>query len=215
MKICSIADPHVNTGITTPDADILTVSGDLTMDGSIKQLVKFRKWLDRQPQKHKIVIAGNHDFCLQDQNRQEAETVLGGNGVIYLKDESVVVEGLRFYGSPWQPWFHDWAFNLHRGVEIADKWKLIPQNVDVLLVHGPPFGYGDMTLRGERVGCIDLMAAIDKKRPRVTCFGHIHEDTGTWDYKGLKLINCSVGYNVGWNDVASREPAVFELEPQP
>ena len=211
-KICAVSDVHC-TDIQTEPADILTVSGDLTYRGSLDELAQFRKWLVAQPQKYKVVIAGNHDFCLEDPKRRAiAENMLGGDGIVYLRDQLTVVEGLRIYGSPWQPWFHDWAFNLERGTEIALKWAMIPENVDILLTHGPPFGYGDRTFwTKERVGCADLLAAIDLKKPRVTCFGHIHEDAGEWTRNGCKLINCNVGYKVG--EYPTPKPVVFELEP--
>jgi Icc-related predicted phosphoesterase len=88
---------------------------------------------------------------------------------------------------------------------------MIPEGIDVLLVHGPPHGYGDTVVRGERVGCEELTRAIDKKKPKVVCFGHIHEDTGVWKRNDSVLVNCSIGYRVGRKDVASREPFVFEI----
>lgn len=219
MKICSVADVHINQNgqahdrplITTPEADVLTVSGDLTIGGTIEQLVAFRQWLVAQPQKHKVVIAGNHDFCFEDKRSFEAQTIIGGPGITYLQDQETTIDGVRFYGSPWQPWWHDWAFNLLRGQEIAKKWAMIPEGIDVLLVHGPPHGYGDTVVRGERVGCEELTRAIDKKKPKVVCFGHIHEDTGVWKRNDSVLVNCSIGYRVGHRDLASREPFVFEI----
>ncbi|TXH11814.1 MAG: hypothetical protein E6R04_00965, partial [Spirochaetes bacterium] len=111
MKICSVADVHITPSgrahdrptITTPEADVLTVSGDLTIGGTIEQLIAFRQWLVAQPQKHKVVIAGNHDFCFEDRRSFEAQTILGGNGITYLQDQETTIDGVRFYGAPWQP----------------------------------------------------------------------------------------------------------------
>lgn len=215
MKICAVSDVHVTEfghfTLQTPEADVLTVSGDLTMRGNISELIKFRGWLAQQPQKYKVVIAGNHDFCLQNRDRQAAELILGGDGITYLRDQITEIEGFKFYGSPWQPWFHDWAFNLQRGPEIAERWSHIPEKVDVLLVHGPPHGYGDRTVSGERAGCEDLLKEIEKKSPRVVCYGHIHEDTGVWKFKDTVLANVSVGYRIGRRDTAARDPFVYEL----
>jgi Icc-related predicted phosphoesterase len=212
MKIAAIADPHANTKLVTPDADVLTVSGDLTMRGTLSELAVFRKWLVAQPQKHKIVIAGNHDFCLERKSEvQEAENILAGDGIIYLRDQSVTLDGVHFYGSPWQPWFHDWAFNLRRGYQLQEVWAKIPENVDVFLCHGPPFGYGDRTLAGERVGCEDLLEAIKLKKPKYTLYGHIHEDVGSWVVDGCQLVNCSVGYPVSWYMKQHDKAFVFDL----
>tara|TARA_Y100000296_G_C5174834_1_gene259491 strand:- start:2061 stop:2591 length:531 start_codon:yes stop_codon:yes gene_type:complete len=60
-------------------------------------------------------------------------------GIKYLNDSSITIDGIKFWGSPIQPWFHDWAFNRKRGNEIRKHWELIPTNTDVLLTHGPPF----------------------------------------------------------------------------
>lgn len=213
ISICAVADVHCQD-IKTPEADILAVAGDLTWRGNIKELTKFRTWLVKQPQRHKVVIAGNHDFCFENKNpdRHFAETMMGGDGIIYLKDQMTVVEGLRIYGSPWQFWFYDWAFNLSRGPALAAKWAQIPENLDLLIVHGPPMGYGDMTSRGERVGCEDLLAAIEAKKPKTAIFGHIHEDTGRWNLKtGTTLYNCSVGPDHAKNNKAG-QPVLFELD---
>lgn len=216
VKICAVADSHVCLQNLNPaqiePVDILTVSGDLTLRGNLKELSLFRQWVSKQPAKYKVVIAGNHDFCLEDTNsRAEAETVLGGDGIIYLRDSLAEIMGLKIWGTPWQPWFHNWAFNLNRGEDIRRKWDLIPEGLDLLLTHGPPFGFGDRTLRGERVGCEDLLSAIKQVEPKVTCFGHIHEDVGEWQIEDLKLINCSIGYEVGWHDRGVRGPFYFEL----
>lgn len=217
MKICSVADIHVtesNRPANMPEADCLTVSGDLTMDGSLKQLEAAAKWLRSQPHKYKVIIAGNHDFGLENpKTREEAEALFKGDGITYLCDQEATIEGIRFYGSPWQPWFHDWAFNETRGPAIAKKWALIPTGIDVFLVHGPPAGYGDRVNSGEHVGCADMLAAIGEKKPRMVCFGHIHESSGCWyTYENSILMNCSVGYRCGYHDTAKRIPFVYEYD---
>jgi len=99
---------------------------------------------------------------------------------------------LRVYGSPWQPEFCDWAFNLKRGKPCDEKWSLIPgsehckehgvSGVDVLLTHGPPHGHGDLCAHGEKVGCEDLLKHVEQRvKPAIHLFGHIHEGYGvTW-----------------------------------
>jgi Icc-related predicted phosphoesterase len=151
------------------------------------------------------VIAGNHDFCFErDRERSEAELT----HCIYLQDEEVEVAGLRFYGSPWQPWFFDWAFNLRRGAEIRSKWNLIPAALDVLITHGPPFGHGDMTMRGEAVGCKDLLEVVEEVKPRLHIFGHIHEGAGVSENDETTFINactCDLQYE------PVNAPVVFDL----
>ena len=103
----------------------------------------------------------------------------------------VTVEGLRIWGSPWQPWFYDWAFNLKRGEALAEKWELIPEGVDILVTHGPPAGYGDKCYDGRRVGCEDLLRHLSRVQPRLHLFGHIHEDRGEWRLGATRVINCA------------------------
>jgi len=103
----------------------------------------------------------------------------------------VTVAGIKFYGSPWQPWFYDWAFNLKRRTEIRAKWDLIPLDTEVLITHGPPYGILDRTTRGERVGCEELLEAIKQIRPRLHVFGHIHEAYGIRSNDDISYINGS------------------------
>ena len=82
---------------------------------------------------------------------------------IYLEDSGVVIDGLKFWGSPWTPEFFDWAFNARRGLQLFDKWQKIPLDTDVLITHGPPAGILDLvvTRQGEaQVGCNDLLRRI-------------------------------------------------------
>jgi len=140
------------------------------------------------------VIAGNHDWAFQ-RTPLRARALI--RHAIYLEDEETTVAGLRIWGSPWQPWFFDWAFNLQRGPEIAAKWALIPDGIDVLITHGPPQGILDRTSRGDAAGCADLLAAVLRVRPRLHLFGHIHEAYGSLERDGIRFVNacnCSERY---------------------
>ena len=113
-------------------------------------------------------------------------------GATYLQDSGVELMGLRIWGSPWQPVFFNWAFNLPRGEPLRARWALIPNDTDVLVTHGPPMGHGDMTSEGTRVGCEALLDAIQRVCPRLHIFGHIHEDHGvSWEGE-TACINASV-----------------------
>lgn len=192
MRLVAIADLHSQTPVL-PEGDILTISGDLTWRGNLQELEKVCAWLKAQPHKHKVIIAGNHDWCFENKTKK-AEQMVADAGVTYLRDSGCEIEGLKFYGSPWQPWFHSWAFNVQRG-SLHLYWDKIPANLDVLLVHGPPFGYGDRTSRGDRVGCEELISALHQKVPKHVFYGHIHEDTGSWRFNEgeTMLYNCSIG----------------------
>jgi predicted phosphodiesterase len=189
MRIVCLSDTHdLHRDLDVPEGDLLLHAGDSTMLGTPQQIESFDAWLATQPHRHKVVIAGNHDWGFQ-------RTPARARGLLrhatYLEDEAVTVDGLRIWGSPWQPWFYDWAFNLQRGAEIAAKWALIPAGIDVLVTHGPPLGILDRTSRGDEAGCADLLAAVQRVRPRLHVFGHIHEAYGTVLRDGTRFVNAS------------------------
>lgn len=179
--------------LPVPNGDVLVVAGDITNRGNLNDVVNFSDWAKKLPHKHKIIIAGNHDFCFEDDRHDQAVRILTMQGLIYLQDSEITIDGVKFYGSPWSPWFYDWAFNLHRGFEIREKWALIPKDTDVLITHGPIHGHGDMTDDGQMVGCTDLAETIQKVQPEYHIFGHIHEGYGVTYDEGLdiKFVNAS------------------------
>ena len=190
MRIVCLSDTHnLQDRIEVPDGDVLLHAGDFTGRGTPAEIAAFGEALAALPHRHKLVIAGNHDFLFQS-DPEEARKLLGD--VTYLEDAGAHVEGLHVWGSPWQPWFHDWAFNLPRGKRLAEKWALAPESVDVLVTHGPPRGILDTTFRGEVVGCEELELARARIRPRLHVFGHIHESFGTHRADGILSVNaCS------------------------
>ena len=190
MRIVCLSDTHgFHDGLEVPPGDLLLHAGDSTKHGSLEEVAAFNRFLGRLPHRHKVVIAGNHDWAF------EKEAVLARDLIthaVYLEDEETVVAGLRIWGSPWQPWFCDWAFNLERGPALRAKWDLVPAGIDVLLTHGPPRGHGDRTTGGSEEGCSDLLDAIRRVRPRLHVFGHIHEGYGRTQEGETLCVNASV-----------------------
>ena len=181
MRIVAVADTHLFTDdLALPPGDLLVHCGDLCRQGDLAELAEAAAWLLAQPHPHKIVIAGNHDWAFVT-DPAAARALLPG--VTYLQDAAATINGLRVYGSPWQPRFFDWAFNLDRGAPLKAKWDLIPADTDVLITHGPPQGIGDLCYDGAKVGCEELLAALGRVRPRVHVFGHIHEAYGTTELR--------------------------------
>jgi len=190
VRIVVISDTHArHARLTVPPGDILAYAGDLTNHGALEDVVAFDRFLAALPHRHKLVIAGNHDFCFE---RQPEAARAALRHATYLEDDAITLEGIRFYGSPWQPWFWDWAFNLHRGPPIRAKWELIPDDTDVLITHGPPLGYGDRVRGGGRVGCQDLLERVQQVKPRYHLFGHIHEDYGVSSDGTTTYVNASI-----------------------
>jgi Icc-related predicted phosphoesterase len=189
MRLVLISDTHQrHDQLTVPDGDVLVHAGDFSTRGGAEEVARFASWMRALPHRHKIVIAGNHDFLFE---REPAVARSMLTHVTYLEDSGVTIEGLRFWGSPWQPRFFDWAFNLDRGVALKEKWDLIPTGIDVLIVHGPPRGVLDRTWRGEEVGCEDLREALGRIKPRLFVCGHIHEAYGEKTVDGTRCVNAS------------------------
>jgi hypothetical protein len=126
--------------------------------------------------------------------------------VTYLEDSGAVLDGVTFWGSPWQPAYNDWAFNLPRGPALAAKWARIPAGVDVLVTHSPPSGILDRGPVKARAGCDDLLRRVREARPCLHLFGHIHQDGGVWDDGGTCFANVTT-----WE--CERGPTVLDFDP--
>jgi Icc-related predicted phosphoesterase len=189
-KIIFISDTHnFHLQLVIPPGDILIHGGDFTGRGTVGEVKAFAEWFSALPHRHKVVIAGNHDFACEIDPSHVRRLF---RNVTYLQDELCTCDGITIYGSPWQPWFYDWAFNLGRGPDIAEKWELIPEGADILVTHGPPMGILDKVHGGEHAGCEDLLDRIMKVKPRFHVFGHIHEAYGVEQKFGTTFINGSI-----------------------
>jgi len=179
-RIVALSDTH---GIhdklkyPVPDGDILIHCGDFCIHGVESDVEWFGTVFNKLPHKHKIIIAGNHDWFFEKNSNEIIEQALNNSGV--------TIESLKFWGSPVTPEFYNWAFNRQRGEEIKKHWDLIPNDTDVLITHGPPYNICDNTLDRpidyaitKHVGCYDLLAATKRVKPRLHLFGHIHYDGG-------------------------------------
>lgn len=190
MRIVCLSDTHGRQQkLVVPEGDLLLHAGDLTSRGDLDELEAAADWLRSLPHPNKVLIAGNHDFCLE-QAPQQARSRL--EGLVYLQDQAAEIEGLKIYGSPWQPWFHDWAFNLQRGSALRQVWQKIPESTQILLTHGPPQGILDQTYDSRRVGCEELALRVRQVRPSLHVFGHIHEAYGESRQDGCLYLNACV-----------------------
>lgn len=195
MRLILISDTHGlhHQLAPLPDGDVLVHAGDITNRGAPGEVAEFFGWFGGRPHRHKVMIAGNHDF-LFEREPARAEAMVPP-GVTYLRDAGVTIDGVRFWGSPWQPWFHDWAFNLERGEELAAKWALIPADTEVLVTHGPPHRMLDETMNRppQVVGCEALAARLTElPGVRLHVFGHIHEGYGRVQRDGREYVNASI-----------------------
>ena len=202
MKLVLISDTHCqHKALTIPECDILIHAGDWTGRGEEYQAIEFLEWFESQTQaKHRIFIAGNHDFIAEREPIKFRQLVAAyAPTCIYLEDESVTIEGYKIHGSPISPEFCNWAFNRFRGADIQKHWNLIPSDTEILVVHGPPLGYGDKLSQygsepGKNIGCADLLNTIDSrlKDLKLICTAHIHEGSGMYTHGNIVIVNASV-----------------------
>jgi len=129
MRIVAVADTHLfHDQLVVPDGDVFIHAGDMCRRGDLAELRIAAQWIAGLPHRHKLIVAGNHD-CAFAREPGAARAMFAGAS--YLEDAEVAIEGMRFYGSPWQPAFHDWAFNLPRGAALAAVWAKI-----IIPLHG-------------------------------------------------------------------------------
>lgn len=192
MKIVAISDVHTKISkVTLPSGDLLLIAGDLTLSGTIQELIKFNSDLEVIKPLYKngiVCIAGNHDWLFQKQHGVAKSLVTNAQ---YLEDELIEICGIKIWGSPYSKWYYDWAFNLHPGKELQDKWSKIPDNIDIVMTHGPCFNILDRVPRGESVGDKDLLDAILRAKPKFHICGHIHNGYGMKKFHDITFINAS------------------------
>jgi len=200
MKLVFISDTHSRHAfIDVPNGDVIFHTGDFSKRGRPEEVRDFLDWFSALPHRYKVFIAGNHDFMAEREPEIFGQMI--PDNVIYLNDSGTNIEGVPVWGSPIQPWFYDWAFNRQRGAEIREHWKLIPDNTQILLVHGPPYGILDTVIDGRPVGCRDLGRRIlELPQLQIAAFGHIHEAYGSVEQNGVRYINAAmldVEYHLG------------------
>lgn len=187
MKLILISDTHgKHDQIKVPDGDVLVFAGDMTMAGGTKEYKSFATWLFQQPHKHIVCIAGNHDFNIGFWKTEIMPHVRPN--ICYLEDSEVTIDGVKFYGSPVTPRYGMWAFMLDRdSKEIRERWNEIPEDTDVLITHGPPYGILDQSaphLHGEHLGCEELLKRLfELSKLKLHVFGHIHGSHGRESYE--------------------------------
>lgn len=183
-------------------ADIICFCGDMSSRGSFSEIELFLQWFDTElPDVPKIFIAGNHDFAMEDADKEDIQEMLVKYPKLtYLNDSGCEFNGINFWGSPVSPFFRDWAFNRVRDEDgpnnIKAHWDMIPGWVDVLITHGPPKGILDKVARpipGEdpHVGCDYLLDSIQRVEPSIAAFGHIHEGYGIENIQHVTYVNAS------------------------
>jgi Icc-related predicted phosphoesterase len=204
IRVTFLSDTHNKHKQITgdlPGGDLLLHSGDISSMGYEHEIREFCKWFNNiEGYTHKVFIAGNHDWGFQDNVEKVKEILDFYSGITYLQDSELVIKvgderEVKIYGSPWQPWFHDWAFNLPKnGPGLMSKWEAIPEDTDILLTHGPAFGVLD-TVEGRRhdnLGCELLAERLQVISPKIHLCGHIHTGRNIVKRGEILHVNASV-----------------------
>jgi len=192
MIVDCISDLH-GFKPSLPGGDLLIVAGDLTARDMVTEHLGFSGWLCNQPYDKIVLIAGNHDGKMTDWKPMEQDNLS------YLQDSGVEYKGLKIWGSPWTPTFYDWHFMKDRGNPIKVMWDLIPDDTEILVTHGPPFGiqdqvkYSSKAQEGKFAGCEELRNALDRlKKLKLHVFGHVHEGYGKVIVNGVIHVNAAI-----------------------
>lgn len=206
MKIKLISDTHNQhhkipiDDIENKDGsiDMIIHAGDVSGRGNFKEVESFLEWYETLNYKYKILIPGNHDFWFEKTTASVINETLQEKfpSITYLQDSNIVIEGLKIHGSGITPWFYDWAFN-RIGTDICKHWDMIPNDTDILVVHGGPKNIGSLnitTRTREDVGCPYLYEKLsDLKQLKLFVQGHIHEGRGSYTFAdGQLFINASL-----------------------
>ena len=189
MRVVFISDTHgAHDRIDLPEADVLVHCGDFTNRGRSEEIAAFNEWLGRQSHDVKIVVPGNHDLAFESKPTRSKDLLTHADHV--LIDETVVVGGVKFFGSPRTPQFGGWAFMYNRN---KAPWDCIPTDTDVLITHGPAYDILDSASDGQQCGCEALGAVVTKIAPKVHAFGHIHESRGVKQVGETLRVNAAHG----------------------
>ncbi len=193
VKLVVISDTHTKEQeISLPQADVLIHCGDFTGQGREAETLRALWWLKEQSEKfkHVIFIAGNHDFDMDEWVEAFVSKDLYPN-LHYLHNSEVVIDGIKFYGSPCTPEFCGWAW-MKPDSELAAVWNQIPEDTDVLITHGPPYSILDKNLEGQCCGSRTLYSRVKElKTLKHHFFGHIHEAYGSETIGNTEFHNCS------------------------
>ena len=231
VRVVCISDTHNRfRELSIPEGDILIHAGDVTRRGYLDELKDFNQWLSSLPHKYKVVIGGNHElsfdsvskdennkFQPDDQSEKNLDSDVFKNVLTnchYLEYSSIQILGLKLYGFP-SSIIHGqqkWAFQFERdSKEHKENINAIPDDTDILITHGPPYGVGDSNKEGINCGDLILMNDVENRiKPFLHVFGHIHEDYGSWT-NGITTFANASSTRFPRNNLLLNDPIIYDI----
>lgn len=203
MKIWLISDTHTqHAELQVPgDVDMVVHCGDEANSHKSKpNLIESRdffNWFHALDIPHKVFIPGNHSVAIEHKLLTPDEYP----EIRFLIHQQIEIENLKIFGSPYTPWFFNWAYNVARP-DLEAIWATIPNEIDLLITHGPPKGILDVTRDWKtkqpiHIGSKSLTDhVLTRIKPSVHAFGHLHDEAGIRNFgekleDGVRFINCS------------------------
>lgn len=212
LTICHISDTHLQALPVEP-ADILVHSGDFLNYGAMEELVQFRNQLEKVKDKFDkiILVAGNHDEIFETNPHTSKSFLLETiPNLVYLHHETYEYKGYKIFGTPWQPFFNNWSFNVKDNLELYEKYLQIPEDTQILITHCPAEGILDRTHDMKKVGSKALkLALLQLKELKAHMFGHIHYSYGV-DY--ISDVQYSNGAICGEDYKPTNKPRIITLD---
>lgn len=185
LKVCAISDLHGQLNFEIEPSDILLICGDISpviIQTDLKMMSSwidsvFIPWCNNLPIQKIFLIAGNHDFYLEENKEQFLKQIEDTN-IVYLQDESYTYaldnKEYIIYGTPWCHQFGYWAF-MTNDEQLTQIYSQILNNVDILLTHDCPYGFNDVCYNnGIHIGNKPLAEIIKEKQPKYVFTGHLH-----------------------------------------
>ncbi len=190
MRLVLGSDFHGYLPKSIPEGDVMILAGDILPNDDVHSFVRnqLNPWLLNAPVGRVVMTWGNHDWDAFNERV----------GIMYafvLVEESVMINGIKIYGSPWSLPFNRWAWMAPERT-LKKIYQEIPDDVDVIVSHTPPYGMCDKSNGGQFCGSRSLLARM-KSLPKLKLLvcGHIHEARGR---DGIVVNASSVGNREGY-----------------
>jgi len=205
MRFVCVSDTHRHRwNLSIPKGDVFIFAGDAGLN-KWSDIIDFNLWANCIPCKHKLFIAGNHDGGVF-YNSHQIKGLL--SNWVYLENDVIEIEGIKLFGSPYSKEFNNWFFMKDEN-GLNEIWKTIPEDIDIVVTHGPAYGWLDQNVDCENCGSKTLKIRLEEIKPKYHITGHLHEASGVLQTEHTTVINCSVldeKYNLTF------EPKVFDFE---